>query len=111
MNDSLQAASLADKSVELLVDELLECCKSDGLSKECIREIIERHKLTPHHNNQVSSYQFFRMACYNANAKKGIIQYLLEYFPAAASTADGEGQLPLHHACLRRVTRCNSTPH
>ena len=40
MNDSLQSASLADKSDEVLADELLKSCKSDGLSKECIRGII-----------------------------------------------------------------------
>ena len=83
------------ESAELLLDELYECCASDGLSEEHIREIIERHQLTPHDENQVRNYRFFLAACCNANATVGVIQYLLKYFPA-----DEDGQLPLHHACL-----------
>ena len=92
-NDSWQSSAS-------LADELFECCTSGCLSEECICAIIERHKLTPHHNNQVSDYRFFRMACCNDKITKEIIQYLLEYFPDAASTADDEGQLPLHYILL-----------
>ncbi len=90
------------QSAKLLADELFECCRSDGLSEECIREIIERHELTPHHDNRVSSYEFFRMACCNANATEAIIQYLLKYFPDALSTVI-EGLLPLHYACYNII--------
>eukprot|EP00985_Skeletonema_marinoi_P027740 scaffold23257_cov74-Skeletonema_marinoi.AAC.1 len=39
------------------------------------------------------------MACCNEEVTEGIIRCLLEYFPAAISDADGNGQLPLHAAC------------
>eukprot|EP00984_Skeletonema_dohrnii_P005580 scaffold1968_cov89-Skeletonema_dohrnii-CCMP3373.AAC.7 len=52
-NNSRQAAVL------LLSKELLELCKSDSLSEEGLREIIERHGNIYH---RVSDYKFFRVA-------------------------------------------------
>ncbi len=98
MSDSDDDSESWQSSSELLADELYECCR-DGLSEECIREIIERHELTHHHDNAVSDYQFFLAACCNEKTTEEIIQYLLEYFPDAVNSADGEGQLPLTYAC------------
>eukprot|EP00984_Skeletonema_dohrnii_P002172 scaffold746_cov96-Skeletonema_dohrnii-CCMP3373.AAC.4 len=71
---SRQAAEL------LLSKELLELCKSDSISEEGLREIIERHQfLTP------PDYEFFFEACRNEDVNEGIIRCLLEHFPAAAS--------------------------
>eukprot|EP00984_Skeletonema_dohrnii_P018794 scaffold8870_cov126-Skeletonema_dohrnii-CCMP3373.AAC.1 len=93
-NDSGQSAEL------LLSDELFEFCRSDSLSEDGLREIIERHELktkTPFHH--VSDYKFFLSACINEGVTEGIIQYLIEYFPDATSAADGDGRLSLHFAC------------
>ena len=90
----------------------LHClCGSKSLSEEGLREIIERHGLTP--NNHKSTprskryYDFFRSACYNARVTEGIIQYLLDYFPDAANAADECGWSPLHNACNNRSTTFN----
>eukprot|EP00984_Skeletonema_dohrnii_P017201 scaffold7783_cov85-Skeletonema_dohrnii-CCMP3373.AAC.2 len=82
-------------------DELNSHCQSESISEDGIREIIERHKLTPHH---VSDYKFFRVACYNRRVTEGIIRCLLEYFPSGASATDEHGQLPLHLALCNTVT-------
>eukprot|EP00984_Skeletonema_dohrnii_P010716 scaffold4201_cov76-Skeletonema_dohrnii-CCMP3373.AAC.3 len=79
-----------------LSDELLEFCKSDDLSEEGLREIIERHGLTPNHN--VGDYQFFLWVCNNERVTESIIRYLLNLFPDAVSDADEHGQQPLHFA-------------
>eukprot|EP00984_Skeletonema_dohrnii_P023861 scaffold12953_cov123-Skeletonema_dohrnii-CCMP3373.AAC.16 len=81
----------------LLSNELHEFCKSDSLSEEGLREIIDRHALTD--VNHLGSYNFFRVACRNDLLTEGIIRCLLEYFPAAARATDQHGQLPLHYAC------------
>ena len=100
-NDSRQSESESE-SAELLTEELLQCCNCYlRLSEEFLREIIERHELTPHHNNhhRVNNYKFFRIACNNEKITEGMIQYLLEYFPDAVNYADDDGLLPLHCAC------------
>ena len=81
--------------------ELDECCQSESLSEEGLREIIERHGLTPnHYDSDVGDNKFFYEACRNERVNEGIIRYLLEYFPDAASvTVDGDGWLSLHAAC------------
>mmetsp|Transcript_14690 Transcript_14690/g.30138 ORF Transcript_14690/g.30138 Transcript_14690/m.30138 type:complete len:179 (+) Transcript_14690:98-634(+) len=85
------------KSAKLLSDELFShCLSSDSISEDGLREIIERHS-----NSNISNYQFFHAACFNVRVTEGIIRYLLEYFPDAASAIDENGQLrPLHFACI-----------
>jgi hypothetical protein len=80
--------------------ELRSYCKSDSLSEEGLREIIDRQGLTPNHNHDdVGNYQFFRTACNNERVNEGIIRCLLEYFPdAAASDTGRSGWSPLHFA-------------
>ena len=85
---------------EWLAEELFEYCKSDNITEEGIREIIESHKeSTPDNNHHVSDYDFFRAALSNEKVTEGIIQCLLEYFPAAANYPDDDSRLPLHYAC------------
>jgi ankyrin repeat protein len=79
--------------------ELSEFCMSDSLSEDGLRESIERHRLEPTNNLNISNYDFFLMACQNKWANEGIIRCLLEYFPAAISATDNEGRSPLHLAC------------
>eukprot|EP00986_Skeletonema_menzelii_P001125 scaffold304_cov80-Skeletonema_menzelii.AAC.19 len=86
------------QSAAVLADELLNFCKSDSLSEEGLREIIERHGLTSNNNNHVSDYKFFLEACDNERITEEIIRYLLEYFPSAAG-ATYNRCLPLHVAC------------
>ena len=78
--------------------KLFEQCKSDSLSEEGIREIIECHGLTPN-NHQEEDYEFFLAACDNDRVTEGIVRCLLEYFPNAANYTDEDGQTPLHFAC------------
>ena len=83
---------------------LHDCCNywsSPPLSEEGLREIIKRHGLTPHNaiNYLNSDYKFFLAACKNTQVTEGIIRYLLEYFPDAASATDDDGESPLHRAC------------
>ena len=92
-NGRQSAAPLLER--ELL---LLCCYDSDSLSEDGLRELIQRHGLTP--NNHVSDYKFFLAACCNERVTEGIIRLLLEYFPDAASTADEDGRSPLHRACF-----------
>eukprot|EP00984_Skeletonema_dohrnii_P005574 scaffold1968_cov89-Skeletonema_dohrnii-CCMP3373.AAC.1 len=75
-------------------DELYSHCQSESLSEDGLREIIERHD----NNNHMSDYDFIFFACRNKRVTEGIIQCLLEYFPAAASAIEN-GWSPLHIAC------------
>ena len=88
----------------LLERELLLHCQSETISEEGLREIIE----TPNHYNlrrprnhhvDVENYIFFHEACKNERVTEGIIQCILEHFPDAANTADGDGRSPLYCAC------------
>ncbi len=83
----------------LLERELFKHCKSESLSAEELRELIERHGLTP--NNHASNYVFFYEACNNERVTEGIVRYLLEYFPDAARAND-DGMTPLHFACYNK---------
>ena len=67
----------------LLKMELYAYCRSDSLSEEGLRHIIERHGLTPPNNNNphISDYVFFLEACRNERVTEEILEYLLEYFP------------------------------
>ena len=89
------------QSATLLADELFEYCQSPLLSEDVLRRIIERHgSNTNHHHHHVSDHEFFMMACINERVTEGIIQCLLEYFPAASSFTDEGERSPLHFACL-----------
>jgi len=99
-NDSSQSVA------SILLNELLDLCKSDSLSEEGLRELIERHQ-NQLKNRLVGDYEFFFAACCNERVTDGMIRYLLEYFPAAASAADDKGQSPLHVACLNENVTLN----
>ncbi len=88
----------------LLSIGLFDFCDSDSLSEDGVREIIERHGL-PHNDHHVDNYEFFHAACKNETVTEGIIQCLLEYFPAASAVAN-DGWSPLHYACKNK----NVTP-
>eukprot|EP00984_Skeletonema_dohrnii_P025454 scaffold14617_cov113-Skeletonema_dohrnii-CCMP3373.AAC.3 len=103
----------------MLPNELLELCKSEFLSEDGLREIIERHVLT-HHDHRVNDYKFFVLACKNERVTEGMIRYLLEYFPAAASATYNDGwatrnrqcsghlgYLPLHSICGNKSVTLN----
>ena len=94
--------------VKSLPDDLLECCESESLSEDGVREIIERHVSTSDDIRLgVEDYVFFFEACDNERVTEGIIRSLLEYFPEAASvTSEGDGWTPLHQACWNK----NVTP-
>jgi len=85
-----------------LSNELLKFCKSDDLSEEGLREIIERHN-NPHVNN----YDFFFWVYANERINEGIIRCLLEYFPDAASTITDNGLVPLHFVCRNKNVTLN----
>ena len=92
-------------AASLQTNELFELCKSESLSEEGVRGIIERHGLT--HCNNLSDYKFFRAACLNERVTEEIIRCLLEYFPDAASAANNKGSLPLHFACWNKNMTVN----
>ena len=81
-----------------LRSELHEFCKSDSLSEEGLRQIIERHEC-----DDVGNYKFFLEAICNERVTDGIIRCLLEYFPDAASLRH-TGWSPLCLACNRDMT-------
>ena len=82
----------------MISSDLFRFCNFPLLTEEGLRELIEFHGLTQH-SHDVSDYDFFNAACKNERVTEGIIRYLLEYFPeAATATAEG-GWSPLHHAC------------
>eukprot|EP00984_Skeletonema_dohrnii_P010939 scaffold4312_cov149-Skeletonema_dohrnii-CCMP3373.AAC.1 len=86
----------------ILADALFEHCKSECLSEEGLREIIERFGLSPNINPHVCDYKFFIQACINERVTEGIIQCLLEYFSGAASATDDNGWSPIHCACRNK---------
>eukprot|EP00984_Skeletonema_dohrnii_P020037 scaffold9691_cov80-Skeletonema_dohrnii-CCMP3373.AAC.1 len=89
--------SIRQSAESLLSDELFSYCLSESLSEEGLRQIIDRHELTP--KTILRDYDFFHAACLNKQVTEGIIRCLLEYFPDAASTTDEQGGSPLHYAC------------
>ena len=85
-----------------LLEELSEFCRSDSLSEDGLRGIIERHRITALNNN-ITNYKFFHLACYNERLTEGVLRYLLEYFPNAVRATGEEGQLPLHNICRNKT--------
>eukprot|EP00984_Skeletonema_dohrnii_P008978 scaffold3366_cov129-Skeletonema_dohrnii-CCMP3373.AAC.7 len=98
MSQSISEENLLELHRTINRLELTDFCRFDSLSEKGLRDIIERHELTP---NNVSNYYFFGIACGNKRVNKGIIRCLLEYFPAAA-TAIENGSSPLHCACMNK---------
>ncbi|KAK1734180.1 hypothetical protein QTG54_015183 [Skeletonema marinoi] len=98
-NNSRQSAE------QLLSKELAELCESELLSNEGLREIIERYGLND--TRHVSDYAFFIAACWNEKFNEGIIRFLLDYFPAAASATDVDGWSPLHYVCRNKNVTLN----
>ena len=101
-------------AAESLEDELFDLCKSELLSEEGLRAIID----TPNHHHynlrrrnrhvdDVDDYSFFIEACDNEKVTEGIIQCLLEYFPDAADLTIESGWSPLHFACNNKSATPN----
>ena len=94
-NRSQQSAAVPPKK------ELEKYCYSDSLSERGLREMFERHGLTPN-QNRLSEYGDARYeVCDNEKVTEGIIQCLLEYFPDAATPTD-DGWTPLHTLCSNK---------
>ncbi len=73
---------------------------SESLSEDSLRELFERHGLTPENDNAlIRDDYFFLWACYHERVTEGIILLLLEYFPDASKATNERGWSPLHHAC------------
>jgi ankyrin repeat protein len=93
------------QSPRALSRELYEFCRSEFLSEDGLREIIEQHGVAPNNDPRVTNnnYAFFYWACQNERLTEGILRILLEYFPYAASDIDDAnydysgyfGELPL----------------
>jgi len=83
---------------------LAKLCSSDSLSIEGLRRLIERYGLKP---NDIFIGKTFLAACYNERVTEEIIQFILEYFPAAGSFAAHGGKNPLHVACLNKNLTLN----
>ena len=89
--------------------ELLAFCRSDSLSEEGLREILEGlYVLENIRTASISNYEFFHEACFNERVTEGILRLLLDYFPGAASSLCSEGNkrvirkkrlTPLHTMC------------
>jgi ankyrin repeat protein len=85
----------------MLEDLLLQFCRSDSLSENGLREIIEQHA----NNNDITGsidYKFFHEACLNERVTEGTLRYLLEYFPNAVRAIREEGRSPLHFICYNK---------
>ena len=101
--DNIIQAKYRQQSAAVLKTELEKYCRSDSLSEEGLRKLIEQHGLTPgKHYYRLNNYMFFIEACDNENVTEGIIRHLLEYFPAAASATNEDGWTPLHKLCSRK---------
>ncbi len=84
-------------------EELTEFCRSESISLDGLREIIERHNAAQNNNkNDITKYDFFIAACDNESVTEGVIRCLLEYFPNAARAIGEEGRLPLHVICSNK---------
>jgi ankyrin repeat protein len=86
-------------SVDALLAKLEEFCRSESISEDGLRGIIEQHGCAPNNDPDIR-YDFFDEACQNNEVTEGILLILLEYFPNAAlqhlSATDGFRWLPLH---------------
>ncbi len=89
------------QSTDALVKELIDCCRSESLSVDGLREIIEKYDCDCASNKSHvdRNYDFFIVACCNGSVTEGILRYLLEYFSSAASATTSRGETPLHMIC------------
>ncbi len=101
----LKSGIVTSQSAGSLSDDLLECCRSEALSENRLRELIEQH--TPN-DSSVGDYEFFRAASRNQRVTEGIIRCLLEYFPnAVGAIINFNGWLPLHFVCDNKNVTLN----
>jgi ankyrin repeat protein len=88
------------QSNDILLEELSQICRSDSLSEDGLRAIIEEHGVAPNSSIDPNKNIFFIAACSNERVTEGILRYLLEYFPNAARYryADDQydGEFALH---------------
>lgn len=97
---------------DLLWGELFGVCMSDYLSEDSLREIFERHGMTPKHILDTKDVALYLLACADEVLDEGIIHCLIEYFPAAAGGVH-QGLVALHVALANKNTyhtRYYSTP-
>ena len=91
-----------DRIISMLSTESLSrYCQSGHLSEEGLRELFERHGVTPNNDfpeNYVDAKVFLKL-CFSGKITEGIIRCFLEYFPSAACVSKN-GFFPLHAACL-----------
>jgi hypothetical protein len=93
-------------STPLLEEDLAEFCRSDSLSEDGLREIIER--CGGANDPRVRKYDFFHSACCNKRITEGILRYLLGCFPNAIRYADEElRRLPIHNICRNKNVTLN----
>ena len=89
-----------NQSIDGLEEELFAFCRSESLSKEGLREIIERYGAQNVTNYYHTNYAFFDEACQNNLVTEGIIRLLLECLPDAIRYIDEEEEFtPLHIMC------------
>jgi ankyrin repeat protein len=89
-----------NQSIDGLCKELFAFCRSESLSKEGLREIIERYGAQNVTNYYHTNYEFFDEACQNNLVTEGIIRLLLECLPDAIRYIDEEEKFtPLHIMC------------
>ena len=86
------------QSPRALSEELYEFCRSDTLSENGLRAIIEG--FAP--NNAPDHYDFFHEACRNERVTEGIVQLLINAFPDTVSHENHYGYTPLHYLCLNK---------
>ena len=75
-------------------------CQSESLSEEGLRELFERHGVTPNNNEVPGCEKVFFKLCFDGKITEGIIRCFLQYFPAAANFISQNGLTPLHAACF-----------
>ena len=89
----------------LSTESLWAYVQSEHLSEEGLRELFERHRVTPNSHDVGCEINFFRL-CYDGKITEGIIRCFLEYFPAASNFAK-DGITPLHLVVHNRRVSAN----
>ena len=103
--------SSGQSAAELLSNELLSFCKSDSLSEEGLRKIIERHtpnEIFPHYFPDAATATDenwltpLHHACKNKNATLNIVRILIDAAPDSGRSVSTEGWMPLHYLCQNK---------
>ena len=90
-------------STDALFDELFDFCRSEFLSEDGLRDILEEHGCASNQSHVDRNYDFFIVACHNELVTEGILRCLIEYFPDAAGYTRLEGLLtPLQCICFNK---------